>query len=236
MGRFRSRGFSRLKDRAANNTAEINRIREAQLAQESVPSLTLLYDALSDQLAGADAVFNGSNELTKALLTSLLIFGEGLGVATECRADGGWDTHEDGESAQIQLLTQLNDSLMSLWEMAEKLGVAEKLIVVVSSDFGRTPYYNSYGGKDHWPINSYIIMQGGVQWTNRVVGKTDNLQNAMPINPKTLQIDSSKSLIYPKHVHHALHHYLGISEFADSFGFGFGAETLFDFFNPAIAT
>ena len=120
--------------------------------------------------------------------------------------------------------------------MAEKLGVAEKLIVVVSSDFGRTPYYNSYGGKDHWPINSYIIMQGGVQWANRVVGKTDNLQNAMPINPKTLQIDSSKSLIYPKHVHHALHHYLGISDFAHSVGFGFGAETLFDFFNPAIAT
>jgi hypothetical protein len=55
-------------------------------------------------------------------------------------------------------------------------------------------------------------MQGNADWGGRSVGQTDALQNAEKIDPSTLKVSNSGSLIYPKHVHHALHRYLGIDE------------------------
>lgn len=69
-----------------------------------------------------------------------------------------------------------------------------------------------------------------------MVGHTDEMQNASHINPSSLQRTSSGTLIYPKHVHHALHPHLGISEFAKETGFDFKDTALFDFFNPKLST
>ena len=54
-------------------------------------------------------------------------------------------------------------------------------------DFGRTNLYNSQRGKDHWPIGSYIVMEKGQTWTNRVVGLTDELHFAYAIDPRSLR-------------------------------------------------
>ena len=55
-----------------------------------------------------------------------------------------------------------------LWDYAETHGVADRMVVVIGSDFGRTNFYNSQDGKDHWPIGSYIVMEKNQPWTNRV--------------------------------------------------------------------
>ena len=85
--------------------------------------------------------------------------------------------------------------------------------MVVGSDFGRTNFYNSQNGKDHWPIGSYVIMEKNRPWTNRAVGETDGLHFARRINPATLERDDANgTIIYPKHVHKALRRYLGIED------------------------
>ena len=85
--------------------------------------------------------------------------------------------------------------------------------VAVGSDFGRTNFYNSQDGKDHWPIGSYVIMEKGQRWTNRVVGETAGLHFAQRIDPRTLARDDTHgTIIYPKHVHKALRRYLGIED------------------------
>ena len=50
-------------------------------------------------------------------------------------------------------------SIDYLWDYAERHGVANRMVVVIGSDFGRTNFYNSAEGKDHWPIGSYIVME-----------------------------------------------------------------------------
>ena len=64
------------------------------------------------------------------------------------------------------------------WDYAEELGLADRILLVVGSDFSRTNFYNDGNGKDHWPIGSYMLMEQGAPWGNRVVGLTDELHFA----------------------------------------------------------
>ena len=100
--------------------------------------------------------------------------------------------------------------------------MADHLVVVIGSDFGRTNRYNADNGKDHWPIGSFIVMEKNQRWTNRVVGETDELHFARKINPRTLgRDDAGGTLIHPRHVHKALRWYLGIENAPDSQRFPF---------------
>ena len=108
----------------------------------------------------------------------------------------------------------------------------DRLVVVMGSDFGRTNFYNSQSGKDHWPIGSYIIMEKNQRWTNRVVGETDELHFAYAIDARNLRRnDQGGTIIYPKHVHKALRRYLGIERSPGSLRFPFNNTEDFDFFS-----
>ena len=103
--------------------------------------------------------------------------------------------------------------------------------MVIGSDFGRTPHYNSDNGKDHWPIGSVIVMEKNVAWTNRSVGLTDEGHNALSINPSTLERDDQNgTIIYPKHVHKALRRHLGIENSVVEQNLTFTSTEDFDFF------
>ena len=54
------------------------------------------------------------------------------------------------------------------------------MVVVIGSDFGRTNFYNSAQGKDHWPIGSFIIMEKNQPWAGRAVGETDGAALRLP--------------------------------------------------------
>lgn len=99
----------------------------------------------------------------------------------------------------------------SLWTYAEERGVADPLLVVIGSDFGRANSYNADGGKDHWPIGSFLIMENSQPWTNRGVGETDGLHFAQRVNSRTLERDDANgTIICPKHTHKALRSFLAI--------------------------
>ena len=128
-------------------------------------------------------------------------------------------------------------AVVYLWDYAEQQGIADRLTLIIGSDFGRSPWYNSDNGKDHWPIGSYVVMEKNAAWGSRVVGKTDGVHNALKINPTTLQRDdASGTLIYPKHVHKALRRHLGLEDTASAAGFPFSNVEDFDFFNPEKTT
>ena len=107
------------------------------------------------------------------------------GVAELHHPDGVARVSPDQDPAScgpaLALLANAADALDYLWTYAEQLGIADRLLVVVSSDFSRTPYYNSGNGKDHWNIGSYVIMEKNRSFTNRAVGETDGVQNARKI-------------------------------------------------------
>ncbi len=127
----------------------------------------------------------------------------------------GFDTHggtAGGDAEQQVFLEYLTNAIDWFWEYAGEQGVADRVTLFITSDFGRTPFYNSYRGKDHWPIGSAIVMEANPSWGNRVFGATDEGHNSLPINPVTGEADESGGgPLYPQDVHQALREYLGIA-------------------------
>ena len=161
---------------------------------------------------------------------AVLAFKTGVAVSADLFLDG-FDTHANHDPDHEWLLGRLTDGVDYLWEYAEAHGVADRLVVVLGSDFGRTNYYNAQSGKDHWPIGSYVVMEKNQTWTNRVIGETDELHFAYGIHPRTLRRDDQDgTIIYPKHVHKALRRYLGIENSVGSLRFPFGNTEDFAFF------
>lgn len=161
------------------------------------------------------------NGLRRQSQLTVLAFRTGVAVSADLYL-GGFDTHRSNDAKQHWLLRALTESVDYLWEYAETHGVADRLVVVMGSDFARTNHYNAEDGKDHWPIGSFVIMEKNQSWTNRAVGETDGLHFAQKINPTTLaRVDTGGTIIYPKHVHKALRRHLGLENtpLAEAFPF-----------------
>lgn len=174
----------------------------------------------------------GEDESTlhRQIQAALLAFSSGVSVAADV-IEGDYDTHDNHDQRHSPLLANTTDAIDYLWTYADQLGLADRLVVLIGSDFGRTPHYNSGEGKDHWPIGSYIVMERNAQFTNRVIGETDEVHNAYAINPNTLQRDSFDGLVIkPAHVHKALRRYLTIEQSTGSQFYQFNSVEDFDFF------
>ena len=161
---------------------------------------------------------------------AVLAFKAGVSVAADLNL-GGFDSHENNDSQQEPLLTELSEGIDYLWDAAEEAGIADRLLVLVGSDFSRTPYYNAGDGKDHWPYGSYIIMEKGANYTNRMVAGTDELQDVVKIDPKTLKPSTFGTKILTSHVHDALRDYLGLANASTTAVFPFNNAEKFNFFD-----
>ena len=198
-------------------------LRQFRSAREIRPDLAALTDIFPDPdaIAPQDNFYVGDTRIWSTLKNqmqgALLIFRSGLGASADLRLDH-FDTHNDHDAQHEVLYTHLADALGFFWDYAEELGIADRILLVIGSDFGRTNFYNDGEGKDHWPVGSYIIMEQNAPWGNRVVGLTDELHFAKRINPATLREDANGILITPAHVHKALQNYLGLDTFAEDMG------------------
>ena len=155
---------------------------------------------------------NFQSRLRQQAQLTVLAFKTGVAVSADLYL-GGFDTHANHDQDHEWLLGRLTDGVDYLWDYAEAHGVADRMVVVMGSDFGRTNFYNGGDGKDHWPIGSYIVMEKNQRWTNRVVGETDELHFAYSIDTSTLRrVETGGTILYPKHIHKALRRYLGIED------------------------
>ena len=150
----------------------------------------------------------GGNGLQDQAAVALAAFRAGLGVAVNMRR-GGFDTHGDHDNNHIPRLADVLRAVDFIWTQAETMGIADKIIVVVGSDFGRTPGYNGGNGKDHWSVNSMMLMGAGIPG-NTVVGASDEGHRPLMVNPQTLALDENGVRIRPEHVHFALRKLAGV--------------------------
>ena len=174
---------------------------------------------------------NFRSSLRRQAQLTVLAFKTGVAVSADLWL-GGFDTHANHDPDHEWLLANLTDAVDYFWDYAEEHGVANRMVVVLGSDFGRTNFYNSGNGKDHWPIGSYIVMEKNRSWTGRAVGETDGLHFAYKMNPTTVRRDDAHgTIIYPKHVHKALRGYLGVRYSAGARRFPFHNTEDFRFFS-----
>jgi hypothetical protein len=125
---------------------------------------------------------------------------------------GQFDSHNNNDADQMKLIPEFLAGIAYLVRRAEELKIREKLVIVIQSEMGRTPNYNSGQGKDHWSIGSIMFMGRGIKG-NRVIGATDEKQFTVPIVPGTLACDKDKGIrVRPEHIHTELRAMAGIAE------------------------
>ncbi len=123
---------------------------------------------------------------------------------------GGFDTHGDHENRQNDRLTEYTETVEYLMERAEALGIRDRVVLMMASEFSRTPKYNDDQGKDHWPVASMMFMGPGIKG-NRVIGATDENHQAKGFDPAKMKpIDDKTLRIRPHHIHNSLRRLTGI--------------------------
>jgi hypothetical protein len=157
-----------------------------------------------------DEFDNSNNPLKRQAQLAIASYKAGL-TASATLVHGGFDTHGNHDAIHIPRLANVLEGMDFLMEEAERQGVADKLVVVIGSDFGRTPGYNMNNGKDHWSISSMMMMGPGIVG-GRVIGSSDERHRALNINAQTLAQDESGLRLTPGSIHRALRGYLGIAE------------------------
>lgn len=84
----------------------------------------------------------------------------------------GWDTHVNNHELQAGRINILDPALASLIGELKKRDMLDSTMVVCGGEFGRTPWVNPVGGRDHWPHGFSIAMAGGGIRGGRVIGET----------------------------------------------------------------
>lgn len=150
---------------------------------------------------------------------------------------GYFDAHRDLDKKYAARLPYLTDSVDYVWQKAADLGIADRIFMRIYSDFGRTPYLNAGGGKDHWAVGTQILMEANPRWGNRVFGASGPHHEQLAINVATGAVDPERGkVIRPRHVHAAIRKYLGINTTDSRFDLKVPPDEAFDFFNPGAHT
>ncbi len=76
---------------------------------------------------------------------------------------GGWDTHVANFIATPKLCDTLDQAVATLMSDLESRGLLESTMIVIASEFGRTPKINQNQGRDHYPIFSVALAGGGIK-------------------------------------------------------------------------
>jgi hypothetical protein len=88
--------------------------------------------------------------------------------------NGHWDTHRKNTYSLRDLLCPAFDqAIPALLNDLQDRGMLEKTLVVITTEFGRTPRINDLAGRDHWPNAFSIVMAGGGVRGGQVIGATD---------------------------------------------------------------
>jgi Protein of unknown function (DUF1501) len=95
----------------------------------------------------------------------------------------GWDTHNEGQKKQHELIEQLDRGLSSLLLDLEKHRLLEKTLVVVATEFGRPPEFDAGGGRGHHSKAFSAFLAGGGLRPGKVIGVTDDLGKKIVEHP-----------------------------------------------------
>lgn len=86
---------------------------------------------------------------------------------------GGFDWHSDLAGNVDEKLPIIDQALSALLEDLKVKGLLDSTLVVLATEFGRTPKINPNAGRDHFPKAFSCVMAGGGIKGGHVYGKTD---------------------------------------------------------------
>lgn len=139
------------------------------------------------------------SSLGQQLLLARRLCEAGCGFVTIHNA--GWDMHGGDTQLDIrrgmeELGRPVDHAVAAFLEDVEQRGLSEKILLVITGEFGRTPRVNANGGRDHWPLLSTLALAGGGLRMGQVIGES----TARAEGPRTSPVTIANLLATVMHV------------------------------------
>jgi hypothetical protein len=125
---------------------------------------------ISQESAEAKALYGATNFGQGALLARRLVQ---HGVRFVEVQFGGWDMHNNIDGAMKNTGAMMDTVFSTLIGDLKAQGLLDSTLVVMGSEFGRTPHINENKGRDHYPVAYSTVMSGGGVKGGYIHGSTD---------------------------------------------------------------
>lgn len=102
---------------------------------------------------------------------------------------GGWDHHVNIMAGVRGSLPAFDQGYAALISDLDERGLLDKTLVLVTTEFGRTPKINATAGRDHWSKVFSVVLAGGGTKRGAVIGSsgpTAMEPEDVPISPEDL--------------------------------------------------
>lgn len=127
----------------------------------------------------------GNSELGQGCLLARRLIQHGVRCVEVHR--GGWDMHNYVDERMKELGQEFDQAFSALLNDLDSQGMLSSTLVVVGSEFGRTPNINENSGRDHHPkVFSTVFAGGGVKG-GMTYGASDNQGAEVADKPVTVQ-------------------------------------------------
>lgn len=102
--------------------------------------------------------------------------------------NGHWDTHrKNTDSLRDLLCPSFDQAIPALVRDLTERGLFDSTLLVITTEFGRTPRINDLAGRDHWPNAFSVVLGGGGIKPGMVLGATDKQAASVTDRPVTPQ-------------------------------------------------
>ena len=95
----------------------------------------------------------------------------------------GWDVHNEGILNQHDLIKELDTAVATLIADLESKRLLDKTLIVITTEFGRPPEFDSNGGRGHQGRAFSCILAGGGLKHRGAWGETDEISKKIVANP-----------------------------------------------------
>ena len=149
-----------------------------------------------------DRYTSGTAGLGANLLLARRLCEAGAGFVTlnYSNSSQGWDMHNDMRPQLRQACPPMDRAIAVFLQDLEQLGLSEKILLVITGEFGRTPRINGSAGRDHWGPLCTLALAGGGLRMGQAVGDSSERAEVPRTTP-----------IYPKDLMATIFHVLGIN-------------------------
>ncbi len=148
----------------------------------------------------------GRNQAGQRMLLARRLVEAGVRFVT--LSYGGWDHHASVTANMQRLMPDFDRAYAALINDLDARGLLDTTLVLVTSEFGRTPKLNADGGRDHWAKVFSVALAGGGTKRGAIVGSsgaTATEPEETPVTPEDLAttvfhqlgISASKELMAP---------------------------------------
>jgi hypothetical protein len=118
----------------------------------------------------------------------------------------GWDVHNTGILNQHTLISELDQAMAALVLDLESRRILDKTLIVVATEFGRPPEFDSGGGRGHHPQAFTCVLGGGGLRHCGAFGQTDELARKPVVDPVSVPdffatVYAALGIEYSKYLH-----------------------------------